>query len=71
MPCFKINHRLKCTEATATVQALRLSGWFYRVLEEGTLSKNEPLQLVARPYPDLTVSRGTVAGAAACYVRTC
>lgn len=37
------------------------SGWYLRVIVEGELEAGAPIELVARPYPDLSVRRTAVA----------
>lgn len=54
-PCWKLGHRFGVASVTATVVTSRRSGWYYRVIEEGTVSAGDVLELVARPLPDWSV----------------
>jgi MOSC domain-containing protein YiiM len=32
-------------------------GWFYKVLEEGTVNIDDELELIEKPHPDLSISK--------------
>lgn len=55
-PCWKINHRLDIGSASAYVVESGRTGWYYQVLETGTFAAGDPLTLVERPSPWLTLS---------------
>lgn len=56
-PCWKLNRRLNEREAALLMQTSGATGWYYRVLEEGTLKSCEPLTLVDRPCPAWPMER--------------
>jgi MOSC domain-containing protein YiiM len=56
-PCWKLGHRFGVASVTAAVVTSRRSGWYYRVIEEGTVAAGDSLELVARPLPDWSVER--------------
>ena len=56
-PCWKLGHRFGITTVPATVVATRRSGWYYRVIEEGTVAAGDTLDLVERPLPEWSVAR--------------
>ncbi|MGH6651245.1 MAG: MOSC domain-containing protein [Sphingopyxis sp.] len=56
-PCWKLGHRFGIASVTATVVTSRRSGWYYRVIEEGTVAAGDSLELVARPLPEWNVER--------------
>jgi MOSC domain-containing protein YiiM len=56
-PCFKL--ALRCHDKhmlKAMVRSGR-SGWYYRVLQEGTLQPGNPVELIERPNPDFPFTR--------------
>lgn len=56
-PCWKLGHRFGIASVPATVVATRRSGWYYRVVEEGSVIAGDALKLVERPLPDWSVER--------------
>jgi len=56
-PCWKIERRWQAPGLTARVAETGRTGWYCRVLREGSVAPEAPLLLVARPYPDLSVAR--------------
>jgi MOSC domain-containing protein YiiM len=56
-PCAKLDHRFGRRDILANVVGSRRSGWYYRVLEEGTVEAGDTLELIDRPSPDWTVAR--------------
>ena len=50
-PCWKIGRRWRRRDLPALVQRTGRTGWYYRVLETGTVAAGAPLALVARPHP--------------------
>ncbi|PKP86333.1 MAG: MOSC domain-containing protein [Alphaproteobacteria bacterium HGW-Alphaproteobacteria-17] len=51
-PCWKLDHRFAAKGVMAAVVKTRRSGWYYRVLEPGTVRAGDDLDLVERPYPE-------------------
>jgi MOSC domain-containing protein YiiM len=58
-PCWKLARRWRIRDLALRVQQTGRTGWYLRVLQEGTIVAGLPLTLVDRPYPEWTV--------AACY----
>ena len=57
MPCFKLNHRFSLKNfAPETYQSSR-TGWYYRVLREGTVKAGDKMRLVERKHPEWTIER--------------
>ena len=56
-PCWKMGRRWRRPELPKRVIQSGRTGWYLRVLQEGELQAGMPLELVARPYPQWTVSR--------------
>jgi len=56
-PCTKIEKRWCMAGLTHRVAETGRTGWYCRVLREGSVAPEAPLLLVARPYPDLSVAR--------------
>lgn len=56
-PCWKLGHRFGVASVPATVVSTRRSGWYYRVIEEGSVAAGDALTLVERPLPDWSVER--------------
>ena len=56
-PCWKIARRWGIKTLTKTVAQTGRTGWYVRVLQEGSLSPGQLAQLIERPHPDWTVAR--------------
>jgi MOSC domain-containing protein YiiM len=56
-PCWKQGDRLHDPMVPALMVEERLSGWYYRVIEEGEACAGDVMMLEARPLPDWTVKR--------------
>lgn len=56
-PCWKIGHRFARPELTALVVETGRAGWYYRVVEPGTVAAGDTLALIERPLPQWPVSR--------------
>jgi MOSC domain-containing protein YiiM len=56
-PCWKQGARMEWTTVPALMVRERRSGWYYRVIEEGTAQTGDELELVDRTYPEWTVAR--------------
>ncbi|AWM92533.1 MOSC domain-containing protein [Pseudomonas sp. 31-12] len=57
MPCWKLNDRLAVKDMSLRVQRSGRTGWYYRVLEGGTIVTGDRIALVERRYPAWTVAR--------------
>ncbi|CAF9917903.1 MAG: hypothetical protein GOMPHAMPRED_001409 [Gomphillus americanus] len=56
-PCFKLNHRFSLKNfAPKTYQSSR-TGWYYRVLQEGTIKAGDKVKVVQRHWPDWPIER--------------
>ena len=58
-PCWKLARRWRMRELTALVEGSGRTGWYLRVLREGTVRPGLPVTLVERPYPAWTVTRAS------------
>jgi MOSC domain-containing protein YiiM len=56
-PCWKLDHRFGGAAVLARMVKSRRAGWYYRVIEEGTVAADDLLELVDRPFADWTVDR--------------
>ncbi len=56
-PCWKLSHRCGVAGFAHRVQETGRTGWFYRVLEPGTIAAGDPMVLESRPQPDWPLSR--------------
>lgn len=56
-PCWKLDHRFGGASVMARVVTSRRCGWYYRVLEEGTVATGDDMTLVDRPSAHWTVAR--------------
>jgi MOSC domain-containing protein YiiM len=60
-PCATLARRHQRRDLVREVYETGRSGWYLRVLEEGTLEANLPVRLLARPNPDWTVRAALLA----------
>lgn len=56
-PCWKLNHRFDVPDMARRVQQSGRTGWYYRVLEPGTVAPNDRLELIDRIVPGWTLQR--------------
>lgn len=56
-PCWKLNHRFGVPDMARRVQSSGRTGWYYRVLEPGSVAPGDKLSLVERPAPGWTIHR--------------
>ncbi|KAL3456867.1 pyruvate kinase-like protein [Aspergillus heterothallicus] len=56
-PCYKLNHRFQVKDMSQRSQDLSRTGWFYRILKEGTIQAGDEMVLVERPNPEWTIAR--------------
>lgn len=56
-PCAKLNLRFDVADMLERVKASGLTGWYYRVLEEGEVAAGDTLHLLDRPYPAWPLDR--------------
>ena len=55
-PCFKLNKRWGIEDFSKQMQDTSRCGWLYRVIQEGMVSVNEPLQLIEQAQNAMTLS---------------
>ncbi len=55
-PCWKIARRWRLPDLTARVLETGRTGWYVRVLTEGSVAPGMPITLLARPFPAWTVA---------------
>ncbi len=56
-PCWKLDCRTEHPGLSRLIAAEGLTGWYYRVLEEGLVSAGDELRLLDRPAPGITLAR--------------
>jgi MOSC domain-containing protein YiiM len=56
-PCFKLNHRFGEPSMSRRVQQSCRTGWYYRVLEPGTVQAGDEIRVTDRPHADWPVRR--------------
>lgn len=56
-PCWKLDVRFYRPGFARQVQAQGRTGWYYRVLQPGTVQSGTPMTLVERPHADWPLSR--------------
>ena len=56
-PCWKLNVRFERKTMAKDVERTGRTGWYYRVLEGGTVAVETPLAVIDRPQPDWPLTR--------------
>jgi MOSC domain-containing protein YiiM len=56
-PCFKLALRFHDKHMPKAMIRTGRSGWYYRVLEPGTINPGDPVELIARPNPRFSFTR--------------
>lgn len=56
-PCWKINHRFGVEKLSKFIELQRISGWYYRVLEVGTIRVGDAIQLLDRPDDGVSIEQ--------------
>lgn len=56
-PCWKLNRRFEVPDMARRVQRTGRTGWYYRVLQPGTVKPQDRLDLIDRLAPDWTLHR--------------
>lgn len=54
-PCWKVSYFLRHKEATKFIFQTGLTGWYFRVLQEGEITKNDTIMLTEKRNPSLTI----------------
>ena len=55
-PCWKLSRRWELPKLAVRVQQTRRTGWYLRVLQEGTVFAQEAMRLIDRPHPEWTIA---------------
>lgn len=55
-PCWKPARRFKVLDFALRIQNSGLTGWYYRVLQEGNVEAGVELKLIERPYPNWSIA---------------
>ncbi len=63
-PYWKISHRLGHGPMSRLIADLGCTGWYFRVLQGGTVAAGDAVELVERPAPELSLARLWAAHAA-------
>ena len=56
-PCWKLSDRFAVPDMARRVQDSGRTGWYYRVLQPGTLQAGDSITLLARPWPQWSLAR--------------
>lgn len=56
-PCWKQGHRLGSPKVVAAMVETGRCGWYYRVIEEGSVAAGDTVSLVSRVHPEWSVAR--------------
>ena len=56
-PCWKIDHKFAAAGMSRFIAEAGITGWYYRVVEEGELAPGDPFELLERPAPAATLAR--------------
>lgn len=54
-PCWKPARRFQIMDLALQIQNTGRTGWYFRVLQEGAIQEDSPLELLDRPYPQWTI----------------
>ncbi len=56
-PCYKLNRRWQVPDLQQRAEQTRRIGWYFRVLQGGSVAPGMQLALVERPYPQWNIAR--------------
>lgn len=54
-PCWKPARRFQIVDLALQIQNSGRTGWYFRVLQEGNIHADRPIDLIERPYPQWTI----------------
>ena len=57
MPCWKLNKQFSIDDMALQVQNTLRTGWYFRVLQEGSIQAGDEIMLLERPFPELSLAR--------------
>ena len=55
IPCWKISHKMDIADLDKFISQHGITGWYYRILEQGTLKVNDEITLLEQANPELTI----------------
>ncbi len=55
-PCWKLSRFWEVPELAVLVQKSGRTGWYLRVVDEGALSAGDAIELLERPFPEMTIA---------------
>ncbi len=55
-PCWKLSRRWRLPKLAVLVQQTGRTGWYYRVLREGSVESGLAVELIERPFPELNIA---------------
>jgi len=55
-PCWKIDHRYGVAGMAKLIDDEGITGWYFRVIEEGSIEPNCPFELMERKAPEVSIS---------------
>lgn len=55
-PCWKIDHRYGVEGIAKLIDDEGITGWYFRVIEEGSIEPNCPFELMERKAPEVSIS---------------
>ena len=56
-PCWKQGHRFGTAKVVAAMVKTGQTGWYYRVIEEGSVAAGDAIALISRVHPEWNVAR--------------
>lgn len=56
-PCWKLERRWRVKDFAERIRQTGRTGWYFRVLREGTIESGACIHLLERPYPEWSVAR--------------
>jgi MOSC domain-containing protein YiiM len=56
-PCWKLARKWRMSDLPKRLVQSGRSGWYYRVIQEGTVESGSDIKLLERPYPEWTIRR--------------
>lgn len=55
-PCWKPARRFRVMDLALRIQNSGRTGWYFRVLQEGSAESGKEMELIERPYPEWTIA---------------
>lgn len=57
IPCWKISHKFNMRGVDKVVASHAITGWYYRILQTGSIKLGDEITLLERPNPDLSIKK--------------